>query len=260
MSDGANQTPERDDVNWDEDDIDIEIRSSVEVRTRILILGAILRRLAIESAPLDGQTESIADAFDEREWLREQGLSRDLTPAEAALLDNSIGSIPAEAIVETSWQGEAFATLCWAIRTLDMPPVGIVFDPGPVIDNVPRPWDDVHGWLDDPTIATEAEVVREREIAEIWYWRVRTEVLRRSSSPAEGQEYEDAIQDVAFEALDAGLIPTLHERDFPVKGGSIRELSENEIDELVAITSQRLRALNWLCGFGASWDDVPLDV
>ena len=25
-------------------------------------------------------------------------------------------------------------------------------------------------------------------------------------------------------------------------------------------TGQRLRALNWLCGFGSSWDDVPLDI
>jgi hypothetical protein len=29
---------------------------------------------------------------------------------------------------------------------------------------------------------------------------------------------------------------------------------------LVAITGQRLHALNWLCGFGSSWDDVPLDI
>jgi hypothetical protein len=129
-----------------------------------------------------------------------------------------------------------------------------------VIDTVPRPWDAIQNWLRDPSMVSESEVVRQREIAEIWHWRVTTEVLRRSGSAAENQDFEEAIQDVAAEALDAGFVPTLRDGDFAVHGRSIKERSGNDIEELVAVTGQRLRALNWLCGFGSSWDDVPLDI
>jgi hypothetical protein len=250
--------PERDDWDSDQDEIDIEIRSSIEVRTRILILAAVLRRLALEGAPLEGDSEPIADAFDEREWLREQGLSQDLSPGEAGLLDIALGSVAPEAIIDTSWQGEALVTLSWAIRALDLPPIGTFFDPRPLIESVPRPWDDIQDWLGDPAIVTEQEAIREREIAEIWHWRATTEVLRRAGSTADHQDYEDAIRDVAVEVAAAGLVLALHEGDFTADCRSIKELSANDLDELVALTAQRLRALNWLCGFGTSWDDVPL--
>src|SRR5918998_5963322 len=111
MSNAGARNPERDDGELDQYEIDIEIRSSVEVRTRILILAAVLRRLALEGAALEAGSEPIAEAFDEREWLREQGLSRNLTPGEAALLDSPLGSVAPESIIETSWQGEALVTL-----------------------------------------------------------------------------------------------------------------------------------------------------
>ena len=260
MYDAGVRNPEPDDGNPDEDEIDVEIRSSIEVRTRILVLAAVLRRLALEDAAREGESEPTADAFDDREWLRAQGLLRDLTPSEAALLDSPLGSVAPDVIVETSWQGEALATLCWAIRALDLPPVGNFFDPRPVIESVPRPWDDIRPWIDDTVMVSEQEAVREREVAEIWHWRATTEVLRRLGSTADNQDYEDAIRDVAAEALGAGLLPALHQGDFPVNSRSIKDLSANDLDELVALTGQHLRALNWLCGFGAAWDDVPLDV
>jgi hypothetical protein len=262
MSDAGVKNPAPDNVNPDpdEDEIDVELRSSVEVRTRVLILAAVLRRLALEGVAREGDSESLADAFDEREWLREQCLLQDLTPREAALLDSPLGSVAPEAILETSWQGEALVALGWAIRAHDMPPTGTFFNLRSVIESVPRPWDDIQHWLGDPAIVSEEEAVREREVAEIWHWRVTAEGLRRGSSTADRQDYDDAIRDVAVEASAAGLVPALHEGDFTLGGRSIKELSANHLDELVALTTQRVRALNWLCGFGASWDDVPIDV
>ena len=260
MCDAPPQNVERDDVPPAQDEIDVELRSSADIRTRILILATVLRRLALEAAPFDSDSAPIAEAFDEREWLREQGLLFDLTPREAALLDSSLGSIAPESTIEASWQGEALVALAWAIGVGEMPPVNAIFDPRPVIDVVPRPWDGIQDWLSDPAIVFESEVIRQRELAEIWHWRVTTEVLRRSGSAAERQDYDDAIRDVAAEALDAGLVPTLRDDDFSVDGRSIKDLSGDDIEQLVAVTGQRLRAFNWLCGFGTSWDDVPLDI
>jgi hypothetical protein len=260
MCDAPLQDEERDEVPAEQDEIEIELRSPAEIRTRILILATVLRRLALEAAPLDGESAPIAEAFDEREWLREQGLASELTSGEAALLDSPVGSIAPESTIEASWQGEALFALAWAIGAGDMPPVNAISDPRPVIDVVPRPWDGIQDWLRDPAIVSESEVVRQRELAEIWHWRVTTEVLRRSGSAAERQDYDEAIRDVAAEALDAGLVPTLRDDDFSVHGRSIKDLSGDDIEQLVAVTGQRLRAFNWLCGFGNSWDDVPLDI
>ena len=138
---------EQGEVLADQDEIDVELRTPAELRARILILAAVLRRLALEQAPPDEEGESLADAFDERAWLRDQGLERELTPRESALLSSPLGSFAAEAIVEASWQGEALVALAWALGILDMPPADATSDPRPIIDLVPRPWDTVHGWM-----------------------------------------------------------------------------------------------------------------
>jgi hypothetical protein len=244
----------------DLDEIDVELRPPEEVLARILILSTILRRLALENAALDGEGDPIADAFDEREWLRDQDLASQLTASETALFDSPVGSIASEVITEVSWQGEALVALAWAIGALNMPPVDTTSDPRPIMDLVPRPWDSIKPWMSDPAFVSESDAVRQRELAEIWHWRATTELLRRKASLADRRDYEAAIEEVAAEARTAGLVSALRDGDFPVRGRSVKEISDTEVDELVAVSGQRLRALNWLCGFGKSWDDVPLDV
>jgi hypothetical protein len=260
MSEARRGNVEHHQEHADEDEIDVELRSPVEVRTRVLILAAVLRRLALEDSSVDDGGELSAEAFDEREWLREQDLAGELTPREATLLDSPPGSVAPEAVSEASWDGEALAALGWAVGALAMPPVGTLSDPRPIIEVVPGPWDETQDWLRDPTFVSESEAVREREVAEVWYWRLTTEVLRRTASATDRQDYEEAIREVAAEALAAGLVPALRAGDFPVHGRSAKDLTQGDVDELIAVTGRRLRALNWLCGFGNTWDDVPLDI
>jgi hypothetical protein len=242
----------------DLDEIDVELRAPQEVRARILILSSVLRRLALETAPRGGEDEPDAHAFDEREWVRDQGLSSQLTEREAATLDSPLGSVAPGAIAEVSWQGEALVALAWAVGLLDMPPIYATSDLEHVVGAVPRPWDATQEWVSDSAIVSESDAVRERERAEIWHWRAMTELLRREASTTERHRYEDAISEVAAEAHATGLVPALLDGDFPVRGRSIKEIPDTEIDELIAGTAQRLRALNWLCGFGTSWNEVPL--
>jgi hypothetical protein len=243
-----------------QDEIDVELRTPAEVRARILVLSAILRRLALENAPADDAGDRLGDAFDEREWLRDQGLAGELTSGEASLLSSPPGTLASDAIVETSWQSEALVAFAWAIGALQMPPVDAPSDPRPILDMVPRPWDTIQDWIGDPALVSELDAVREREVAEVWHWRATTELLRRGGSAVSRQDYESAIQEVAAEALSAGIVPSLRDGDFQVRNRSVTDLSDNEVDELLAITGQRLRALNWLCGFGRSWEDVPFEV
>jgi hypothetical protein len=260
MSDVSPSISEGDDTLADQNEIDVELRTPAEVRARILILAAVLRRLALEDALTDAVGERLADAFDERMWLQDQGLASDLSPRESALLTSPVGSFAPEEIAEASWQGEAMITLAWAAGAVERPPIDATSDPRPVMDLVPRPWDPIQRWMSDPAIVSDTDAVRERELAEIWHWRATTELLLREASAADRREYEAAIREVAAEARDAGIVPALRDGDFAARGQRFEDLSEGEVDELVTVTGQRLHALNWLCGFGDSWDDVPLDV
>jgi Domain of unknown function (DUF4272) len=242
------------------DEIDVELRTPEEVRVRILILSSIMRRLTLENASPDSEGDSLADAFDEREWLRDQHLASQLTVREAAFLDSPLGCVAPEVIMEVSWQGEALVALAWAISASDLPPVDTTSDPQTIMELVPRPWDAVKAWISDPAFVSESDAVWQRELAEIWHWRATTELLRREAPPADRLDYEAAIAEVVAEARTAGFWPALPGVDFPVRGRSIKEIPNTEVDQLVALTGQRLRALNWICGFGKSWDDVPLDV
>jgi hypothetical protein len=141
-----------------------------------------------------------------------------------------------------------------------MPSTDATSDPRPTLDVVPRPWDAIHDWVTDPALVSESDAARERELTEIWHWRATTELLRREGSAADRQDYESAIGEVAAEALASGIVPSLRNGDFETHQRSVVDLSDTEVDELIAVTGQRLRALNWLCGFGTSWDDVPFDV
>jgi hypothetical protein len=250
----------RSEVRVEPDEIDVELRPPQEVRARILILASMLRRIALENAPSAGEGDPIAEAFDEREWLRDQGLTSQLTAPEAALLASPLGSIGPDVSKDVSWQGEALVALAWAIRVLDMPAIDATPDLRQVMDLVPRPWDSITPWMSDPAFVAEWDAVRERERAEIWHWRATTELLRREVAEANRRDYEAAIAEVAAEAGTAGYLPALLDRDFPVRGRSIKEISDSDVDELIAVSGQRLRALNWLCGFGITWNDVPLDV
>ena len=60
-------------------------------------------------------------------------------------------------------------------------------------------------------------------------------------------------------AHEQGLLPLPLRGDFPAFGTVYRELSPELRKEAESIAWERHRALNWLCGLGRSWDDVPSD-
>src|SRR3954471_6238548 len=123
MSDVRPRVVEQHEVYGDEDEIDVHLRSPVEVRTRIVILAAVLRRLSLEDPAFEDGGELSAEAFDEREWLREQDLTSQLTPREAILLESPPGSVTPEAVSEVSWEGESLIALGWAVGALALPPI-----------------------------------------------------------------------------------------------------------------------------------------
>ena len=60
-------------------------------------------------------------------------------------------------------------------------------------------------------------------------------------------------------AYERGLLPRPLRGDFPAYDTVYRDLPADVRAEAESIAWERHRALNWLCGLGSSWDDVPTD-
>ncbi len=244
-----------------DDSIDIEIRSVESVAKRCIILTTMLRRIAIESSISSNEpNESLTAAFDLREWIRAEGLWADLTPYEAAHLENKAGYTPpdtAGAVDETS---EAIAALCWAMGLTEMLSEGHTNDLVKLIVNVPSPWENTAPWIAQRTLRPEEQVAHMRERAEIWEWRLAIEPARRNLQGSELQELNETLFMVARDSYVAGYIQRENDSGFAINAAPVSKMTLDDINEMRLIAQSKLRALNWLCGFGDDWVTVPLDV
>ena len=251
-------TPE-DELAPDDLEVEIDLRPPGEVAVRLVILGAVCRRAFLETQPGGAHENPEADRFDLHAWLREEGLAPALSPSEARLLRTPVGRVGDEDAAAASWQTEALVALGWALRLVAaMPPYDTTADPAPLLAGLPSPWEPIAGFVRDARLRAETEIATERERAELWQWRAETAALMGDAGRGKRAGLVAAVEDVAREALEAGLIAGTAAGDFPVARRPYREVDAETFGTLSAIAAERSRALNWLCGFGRSWDDVPL--
>ncbi|HLL51115.1 MAG TPA: DUF4272 domain-containing protein [Thermomicrobiales bacterium] len=244
----------------DEESIDIQLRPPTVVAERCIVLASLVRRLWIESSlSVNDPGDWSAEAFDLREWLRAEGIWESLTPAEGDFLQRPAGDLAEDEIAVIAWQAEGLATLGWALRLTTLLPPGVLGDITAVVQAVPAPWDDTAAWTRSALLRSESEIATERDRAEIHEWRIAIEGPRRLSSKDERREYEAAIADVVREARMSRLLESDCD-DFVVGDRLIASFNDLDLERFSSLAEERLRALNWLCGFGTSWDEVPLDI
>ena len=243
-----------------EDEFDIELRSQANVGVRCIILASLVRRLSIESLARDRTDNSLAgEAFDLRAWLQTEGMWSSLEGAEPELLIRPLGELTDDEMATMAWQAEGLASLGWALNLSEMSMIGDLSNVEFVLKRVPSPWDTAAPWIADVELRPEPEIARERDRAELIEWRVGVETPRRLATGQERADYDQVIAEVVHEAASAGFVNITND-DFIVAGTAIPELDDEGIERLAALTEERLRALNWVCGFGDSWETVPLDV
>lgn len=242
--------------------VEIELRTAPDVAARLVVLGAVCRRAFLEARPDEVADDGPeAERYDLAAWLRGEGLASIVSPAERALLDAPLGRLDAEAVAAASWQSEAMVALGWALGLVDaMPPYDRAADPASLLSSVPAPWEATAPFRDGARLRDETAVAFERERAEVWHWRAETEEALTFATRRDRAELLAAVREVAGDALAAGILPRLAGDDFPASDRPYRDLDPAALVELGAIAAERLRALNWLCGFGSNWDDVPLAV
>jgi hypothetical protein len=154
------------------------------------------------------------------------------------------------AVVEAVWQAEGLGVLLWALGRLGLPPYDLAFDHDRLLAVS----------IDGAALRPAAEIEHARETARLWHWRARTSALQKEGAlqlPERWQSFDQLIAATVMRGHERGLLPRPLRGDFPAFGTVYRDLSPEQRTEAESIAWERHRALNWLCGLGASWDDVP---
>jgi len=141
-----------------------------------------------------------------------------------------------------------------------MLPVGQSGELPALLTLVPTPWNKTEPWISRQSLRPEEQIISMRERAEVWAWRLEVESDRRKLRNGELQRLEETILVVAREGHEAGYLSYTDDSAFSVDAVPVSTMRTEDIEELRLITISRLKALNWVCGFGDDWYSVPLDV
>jgi hypothetical protein len=245
-----------------DDSIEINLRTPRDVALRLLIEIGVVNRAGLEAAKTKEQRATAnEDRFDLHTWLIDAGADAQMTPFEQALFKEPVGGIDGGDIRELAFAMESAAILAWSLGQFDVDPgLPSIRDGGALLTAIPGPGDDVGTFLNTAHLRELEEIAEAREIAEIWWWRFDAEVDRDMLSLAERKELDDTILITTEEAMTAGYLREEIDGDFAINGVKVRDLDEETLDDYWWITQRRAKALNWLCGYGASWDDAPVFV
>ncbi len=232
-----------------EDELDIQPWPVLELIGRAVALTSVARRGLLEVDEDDDVFTRETDRFELSTWARTE-LTNWITDTELQVLNTPIGELTEEQMLladEALYSGGAVA---WALRSVPdeyMPMPDTEAFTGAVMEWAPTPWDKVRNLQKRVRLRSDQDLADERERMELWYWRGTEEVSA-----------ED-LAEVVAEIETADLMPVI-DGDLAAGGVAFGALSEDEQDDLTWIAEQRLRALNWVCGFGDSWETAPLDV
>ena len=155
-------------------------------------------------------------------------------------------------VVDAIWRGEALGTLLWALQLTELPSYDQPFDPEEVAAVK----------LNGANLRDAEEIELERESARLWHWRARTTSLQAAGAlelPERYATFDQLIAATAMRGFESGVLPSPMRGDFLAYGKVYRHLSPEQHAEAHSIAVERHHALNWLCGAGETWDDVPLD-
>jgi hypothetical protein len=156
------------------------------------------------------------------------------------------------AVVDAVWQAEGLGVLLWALDRIGLPPYDLAFDHDRLLAVA----------LDGATLRPAEEIEHARQTARLWHWRARSGTLHhegRFPLPERWKSFDQLVAATAMRGHEQGLLPRPLRGDFPAFGTVYRELTSEQRAEAESIAWERHRALNWLCGLGSSWDEVPTD-
>ena len=106
---------------------------------------------------------------------RQAGLWSHLSRRERQLARSTSATMRAQQQVDASWRTEAVQTLMWALGLVPQLPAYDTMANPDLLKSVP--FGEVSDFISSAQLRDQAEINRERDIAELWHWRSRTKQL-----------------------------------------------------------------------------------
>jgi len=233
----------------DEDSIDIRPWPAIELIGRAVVLATVARRGMLEVDTERDVFDLETDRFDLLTWARTE-LQNWISDEELRLLNTPVGELNDDDLAACDDALIGASTIGWTVYVvsadqLPVPQDGIAEEQ--VLEWAPEPWANVRQLAAKARVRTDEVLAAERERWELWYWR-----------STEAADDPDGIPEVVDEVRQTGLIPVVHGDLATDQGTPFGQLTEEEQDDVAWLSELRLRALNWVCGFGESWDSAPL--
>ncbi len=249
-------------------------------KNRVFILLHVFRKalvtppesfLARFAAPsMDDEKSKLVSGFQEmfakqNERLRASSLWEELEDKEREFMEAGIFETTTRQRVDASWLAESIMCLLWALgcRT-EVAPYDQQASPFSQSDKAQAP-DQLTNRIKQAALRPQAEIDTQRDWAELWHWRCRTQMLLTTKkipdALPDGTTIAEVIRLTAAKAAEEGVFLQPIENDFPVFEKAFREVSEEELGQLTSIAMERHKAFNWLCGYAPEnhWSQTPTD-
>jgi len=164
--------------------------------------------------------------------------------------------------INASWLGEATTCLLWALRMIpELPSYDEEIDPTLALlirsKSIPE-------LIRQARLRPRREILKQRQIAELWHWRARTRRLQE-----QGRLDDESVAGTKLSRSSSGPQHGMRDSDGYQMRSQVtsrlwkpyRDLSSDEFAILSSIAQERHRALNWVCGESPTgrWEDTRTD-
>lgn len=237
-------------INDEHDDaVDIRPWPMIELIGRAVVLASVARRGTLEVEAERDVFDLETDRFDLVTWARTE-LQNWISDRELELLTVPIGELEDEDLAECDDALVSASTIAWALRAIPADELTIPQDgtaEKQAVEWAPEPWAKVRQLQSRVRLRSDEDLARERERWELWYWRA-----------TDAADNIDALSEVVQEVTESTIIPIV-DGDFATSDGvPYSHLTADVQDDVAWLAELRLRALNWVCGFGDTWEASPL--
>ncbi len=165
--------------------------------------------------------------------------------------------------IDASWLAESIMCLLWALGHREqIPAYDQEVDPNS--NQFPK-GEKARDLIQRAALRPNAEIDEQRDWAELWHWRCRTQMLLATKkipdALPDGTTMPEVFRLTAVKAAEEGVFAQANGNDFPAFGKAFCDVSEEELSKLTSIAMERHKAFNWLCGYapGNRWSETPTD-
>ena len=226
--------------------------TATRVARRSLVLSAVVCRASIESGVTDPEAQSLHGHI--IDWLTRLSLWDEVEPGEETMLRAPLGLLASSDMIQASWYVEGLAVLAWALKYLEFPVYGEQVDAHTVTDALWFLNESAVDIITSAELRSPAELEACREFFYAIHSRLRDHV--RNDVPRDFTRWVEE-EWLKLLGIDAGAL--FAHSDLGIDGKSFSETDNERLQEVMAITLERHRAIIWLFEGYASYSETPVD-